>query len=134
MNGLVIDTSAAVALLSGEPAGFELIDELDRDGSRLMSAGSLVELGIVLEARFGPVGLGIVERFLREAKVEVVPMDHEQAGAAVSAWRRFGKGRHAASLNLGDCFTYALAEVTGLPILCTGDDFARTDLSVVPTI
>ena len=130
MSGLVIDTSAAVALLSGETAGADVIGALDGEGSRLMSAGSLVELGIVLEARFGPVGLGIVERFLREAEIEVVPIDHEQAGAAVSAWRRFGKGRHTAGLNLGDCFTYALAEVTGLPILCIGDDFARTDLPV----
>ena len=130
MSGLVIDTSAAVALLSGETACADVIGALDGEGSRLMSAGSLVELGIVLEARFGPVGLGIVERFLREAEIEVVPIDHEQANAAVSAWRRFGKGRHAAGLNLGDCLTYALAEVTGLPILCIGDDFARTDLPV----
>ena len=130
MSGLVIDTSAAVALLSGETVGADVIGALDGEGSRFMSAGSLVELGIVLEARFGPVGLGIVERFLREAEIEVVPIDHEQANAAVSAWRRFGKGRHTAGLNLGDCFTYALAEVSGLPILCIGDDFARTDLPV----
>lgn len=128
MSGLVIDTSAAVALL--KPAGGGLIEALDAAGSRLMSAGSLVELGIVLEARFGPVGLGIVERFLRDAQIEVIPVDQEQAGAAVGAWRRYGRGRHAAALNLGDCFTYALAEVTGLPVLCTGDDFARTDLPV----
>ena len=131
MSGMVVDTSAAVALLSGEPTGSALIDAFDTNGSRLMSAASLVELGIVLEARFGPVGFGIVERFLREAEVEIVPVDHEQAGVAVAAWRRFGKGRHVAALNLGDCFTYALAEVSGLPILCTGDGFTHTDLSVV---
>jgi ribonuclease VapC len=128
VTGVVIDTSAAVALLSGESDGAWIIGALDADGRRVMSAASLVELGIVLEARFGPVGLGIIERFLREADVEVVALDHDQAGAAVSAWRRFGTGRHAAGLNLGDCFTYALAEVSDMPILCTGDDFGRTDL------
>ena len=128
---MVVDTSAAVALLSGEPTGSALIDTFDTDGSRLMSAASLVELGIVLEARFGPVGLGVAERFIREAEVEIIPVDREQADSAVGAWRRFGKGRHAARLNLGDCFTYALAEVSGLPILCTGDGFTHTDLSVV---
>jgi len=133
VNGLVIDTSAAVAVLSGEATGGKLIEALDGEGPRLMSAASLVELGIVLEARFGPVGLGIVERFLRDAEVEIVPVDHEQAGVAVSAWRRFGKGRHAAGLNMGDCFTYALADVVGLPILCTGDDFPQTDLAVFNT-
>ena len=131
MSGLVVDTSAAVALLSGEAVSAGLIDAVDKASPRLMSAGSLVELGIVLEARFGPVGLGVAERFIREAEVEIIPVDREQADSAVGAWRRFGKGRHAARLNLGDCFTYALAEVSGLPLLCTGDDFTHTDLSVV---
>jgi ribonuclease VapC len=130
VTGLVVDTSAAVAVLSGEPAGGGVIEALDGGGPRLMSTGSLVELGIVAEARFGPVGFGIVERFLRDAEIEVVAVDREQADAAVGAWRRFGRGHHPAGLNLGDCFTYALAEVVGLPILCTGDDFSRTDLSV----
>ena len=131
MSGVVVDTSAAVAILAGEPTGAALIEALDDGGPRLLSAGSLVELGIVLEARFGPIGWGIVERFLRDGDIEVVPVDRTQADAAVGAWRRFGRGRHRAGLNLGDCFTYALAEEVGLPILCTGDDFARTDLDVV---
>lgn len=131
MSGVVVDPSAAIAILVGEPAGADLIEALDGDGPRLLSAGSLVELGIVLESRFGPVGLGIVERFLRDAEIEVVPVDRFQADAAVGAWRRFGRGRHPAGLNLGDCFTYALAEGAGLPVLCTGEDFAHTDLAVV---
>jgi ribonuclease VapC len=130
MSGVVVDPSAAVAILAGEPAGAALIEALDGDGPRLLSAGSLVELGIVLEARFGPIGLGIVERFLRDGDIDVVPVDRAQADAAVGAWRRFGRGRHQAGLNLGDCFTYALAEETSLPILCTGGDFAQTDLAV----
>ncbi len=132
MSGVVVDPSAAIAILAGEPAGATLIEALDGDGPRLLSAGSLVELGIVLEARFGSIGLGIVERFLRDADIDVVPVDRAQADAAVGAWRRFGRGRHRAGLNLGDCFTYALAEEVGLPILCTGGDFAQTDLAVVP--
>jgi ribonuclease VapC len=127
---MVVDTSAAVAILSGESASAQLLRRFDEDGSRLMSAATLIEVGIVLEARFGPIGMGIVERFLREADIEVVPLDREQADAAVGGWRRYGKGRHSAGLNLGDCFTYGLAAVAALPVLCTGDDFAQTDLVV----
>lgn len=97
-----------------------------------MSAATQVELGIVVEARFGAPGRDLVERFLRDADVEVVAVDADAAGRALSAWRRFGKGRHRAALNLGDCFSYALAEDTGAPLLCAGDDFAATDLPTAP--
>lgn len=131
MSGMVVDTSAAMAILSGEGTLGHLVAAFDGGGPRLMSAATLVELGIVLEARYGPVGFGIAERLLREGDITVVATDHEQATAAVGAWRRFGTGRHEAALNLGDCFTYALAEVSDLPILCTGADFGRTDRPVV---
>lgn len=130
MNGVVVDTSAAVAILTGEPAGGRIIEILDRAKDRLMSAASFVELGIVLEARFGPVGGAIAERFIREAAIEVAAFDLDQAHAAIGAWRRFGKGRHAAGLNLGDCYTYALAVSRSHPVVCVGDDFARTDLTI----
>jgi ribonuclease VapC len=96
-----------------------------------MPAAIRVELGIVIEARLWPAGQDVVDRFLRDAKVDIVPVDADLAARAMSGWRRYGKGRHPAGLNFGDCFTYALAERTGHPVLCTGDDFAATDITVV---
>lgn len=96
-----------------------------------MPAAIRVELGLVIEARLWPSGQDVVDRFLRDAKIDIVSVDAELADRAVSAWRRYGKGRHPAGLNFGDCFTYALAERTGLPVLCTGNDFAATDITVI---
>lgn len=96
-----------------------------------MSAASFAELGIVLEARFGPVGGAVAERFTLEGGIEIVPVDTEQARLAIDAWRRFGKGHHRAGLNYGDCFTYALAVATQLPVLCVDDDFTQSDVGVV---
>jgi ribonuclease VapC len=93
-----------------------------------MSTATRVELGIVVEARFGAPGRDLVDRFLRDAAVELVDVTAEMAERAISAWRRYGKGRHAAGLNFGDCFAYALAKATGEPLLFKGDDFARTDI------
>jgi ribonuclease VapC len=128
--GLVIDTSAAFAILTGEAGADTLISHLDLATSRLMSSPTFVELGIVMEARYGPAGGLLLDEFQREARVELVPFDAEQAARARSGWRQNGKGRHPAALNLGDCFTYGLAATVHLPVLCTGDDFARTDLEV----
>ncbi|MCA1670925.1 MAG: type II toxin-antitoxin system VapC family toxin, partial [Actinobacteria bacterium] len=126
-----VDTSAAVAVILGEPGSDDLIDCLENSAARLMSAANRVELGIVIEARLGPDGTDAVTRFLRDADIEIVPVDIDAADRAVSVWRRYGKGRHPAALNFGDCFCYALAERTGLSLLCTGDDFAATDLEVI---
>lgn len=128
--GLVVDTSAAFAVLTGEAGSDTLIEHLEETTTRLMSAATLVELGIVMEARHGPAGVLLLDEFEREARIEVVPVDAEQAARALGGWRRFGKGRHAAALNLGDCFTYGLAATVRLPVLCTGEDFASTDLEV----
>lgn len=130
-GSLVIDTSAAVAIILAEPGSHELAAHLETAVARLMAAAVRVELGIVIEARLWPSGQDVVERFLREARVEIVAVDADLADRALSSWRRYGKGRHPAGLNFGDCFTYALAERNGHPILCTGDDFATTDLAVV---
>lgn len=130
-RSLVVDTSAAVAVILGEPGSDELAGHLDDALVRLMPAAIRVELGIVIEARLSPGGQDVVDRFLRDAKIEIVPVDAELAARAMSAWRRYGEGRHRAALNFGDCFTYALAEQTGHPVLCTGDDFAVTDIAVV---
>jgi len=130
-RSLVVDTSAAVAVIIGEPGSEELAVHLEDALSRLMSAAIRVELGIVIEARLWPAGQDVVDRFLRDAKVDIVPVDADLAARALSGWRRYGKGRHLAGLNFGDCFTYALAERTGHPVLCTGEDFAATDIAVV---
>ena len=128
---LVVDTSAAVAVILGEPGNEEIAAYLEDALARLMPTAIRVELGIVIEARLWPAGQDIVDRFLRDARIEIVPVDADLAARAMSGWRRYGKGRHPAVLNFGDCFTYALAERTGYPVLCTGDDFAATDLVVV---
>lgn len=129
-RGIVIDTSAVTAILLEEPGSTELIDVLEKASTRLMAAPTRVELGIVVEARFGPAAADVVPRFIRDADVDVQPFDGELADRALGAWRRYGKGRHKAGLNLGDCFVYALAERTGYPVLCIGDDFAATDLDL----
>jgi ribonuclease VapC len=129
-RSLVVDTSAAVAVILGEACGEELAAQLEEALVRLMSAAIRVELGIVIEARLWPAGQDVVDRFLRDAKIDIVPVDADLADRAMSAWRRYGKGRHRAALNFGDCFTYALAERTGHPVLCTGNDFAATDVAV----
>lgn len=130
-GSLVVDTSAAVALILGEAGSHELAAHLETAVARLMAAAVRVELGIVIEARLWPRGQDVVDRFLREARIEIVTVDADLAARAMSAWRRYGNGRHPAGLDFGDCFTYALAERTGHPILCTGEDFAVTDLAVV---
>lgn len=131
MNGVVIDTSAVVAVLTGETGAETLADALEAAGPRVIAAPSLVELGIVLEARYGAAGGALVERFVRDAAVEVRAFHRDHADRAMEGWRRFGKGRHPAALNLGDCYSYGLAAVTGYPVLCTGEDFAATDVAVI---
>jgi ribonuclease VapC len=130
-GSLVVDTSAAVAIILGERGCDELTAHLEDALARLMPAAILVELGIVIEARLWPAGQDVVDRFLRDAKIDIVPVDADLAARAMSGWRRYGKGRHPAGLNFGDCFTYALAERTGHPVLCTGDDFPMTDIAVL---
>jgi ribonuclease VapC len=131
LASLIVDTSAAVAVITGEPGSQELAVLLESAAVRLMSAAIRVELGIVIEARLWPAGQDVVDRFMRDAKIEIVPVDADMAARAMSGWRRYGKGRHPAALNFGGCFTYALAERTGHPVLCTGGDFAATDIAVV---
>ncbi|TSE00176.1 type II toxin-antitoxin system VapC family toxin [Skermania sp. ID1734] len=127
---MVVDTSALVAIMTNEPARQWLTDQLSQASERFISAPTAVELGIVLEAR-RTSSTGIAHRLLRDARITIRPFDSALTERALEAWRRFGKGRHRAALNLGDCFTYALADATGLPILCTGDDFRHTDLHVL---
>jgi len=125
---MVLDTSALIAILSGEPEQDAFIQAIEQADTRLLSAATLLEASIVIEARYGSAGAHHLDRLLDRAAVEVVPVDVEQARAARAAWRRYGKGRHSAALNFGDCFSYALAVTCGEPLLFKGNDFARTDV------
>ena len=126
---MVLDTSAILALLFNEPDADDIEVALDRDGVRLLSAASYLEAGIVLEARFGEAGGREFDLLVHKAGIEVVAVTAEQAEVAREAWRRFGRGRHKAGLNFGDCFAYALATTRGEPLLFKGDDFVHTDLA-----
>jgi len=131
MSGLVVDTSAVMAVLLSEPSLEALLERLEAADPSLMSTASMVEVGIVAEARLGDAGSSLADRFVRDGGIEIVPLDRSHADAAIDGWRRFGKGRHPASLNLGDCLTYGLAVSVGLPVLCVGGDFGQTDVEVV---
>jgi ribonuclease VapC len=130
VTGVVVDTSAMVAILSDEPGRKYLVERLVAASDRVIAAPVVVELSIVLESRV-PDAVHLASRALRDTRVDTVSFDAGLAERATDAWRRFGKGRHPAGLNFGDCCTYALAEDRGLPILCVGDDFSRTDLPVL---
>lgn len=124
---MVIDTSALIAILLGEPDAEQLARAIAADGKRLISAFTLLETAAVIEARKGEAGGRELDLLLHHAAVEVVPLTAEHGEAARRAWRQFGRGRHPAGLSLGDCCAYALAMHTGEPLLCKGEDFAKTD-------
>lgn len=126
---MVIDSSAILAILQNEPERRSFNEAIQSAALRRLSAASLLELSIVLEARFGADGQGDLDVFLAAAEIEVVSFDRDQAELARLAFRRFGKGRHRAGLNLGDCFSYALAKSLAAPLLFKGDDFIHTDLA-----
>lgn len=124
---MILDTSALIAILCDEWEAPLFEEAIEADPVRLLSAASLLEAAIVIEARFGPPGGRELDLLLHAADVEVVAVNREQAEVARDAWRRFGKGRSPAALNYGDCFAYALSKVTGEPLLFKGEDFPRTD-------
>ena len=127
---MVIDTSALIAILTGEPERRGFIETIEAADARRISVASFVETSIVIEARHGAEGLRDLDRFMARAGIEPVPVDFEQGQIARGAFSRFGKGRHRAALNYGDCFAYALAVVLGEPLLSKGNDFKHTDLTL----
>jgi ribonuclease VapC len=131
---MVIDASAIVAIFLREPEREFYLDLILKAKARYISAVTFVETGIVLEGRRGAVARHEVMRFLERSAIEVVAVDVEQAAAALEAWRTYGKGRHPAGLNLGDCFSYALSRSTGEPLLAKGHDFMQTDLELCPQV
>jgi ribonuclease VapC len=128
---VVIDTSAVIAILQGEAAAGRLIAAMEGAGARRISAASLVEAGIVLQARYGDHGERELDLLVQRARIDVIPVTDDHAGIARSGFRRFGKGRHPAALNFGDCFSYALAIALGEALLFVGTDFDRTDVTAV---
>jgi ribonuclease VapC len=125
---MTLDTSAVLAILQDEPERTEFVSRIEQAPRRLMSTVSVLEAAMVLEGRRGEdAGLDL-DLFLLRASVETVPFDAEQLQLARTAFRRFGKGRHAAGLNFGDCAAYALAQWSGEPLLFKGADFAATDV------
>jgi ribonuclease VapC len=128
---MVLDTSAVLALLLDEPEAEAFGAAVEDDVRRLISAATLLETALVIEARKGEPGGRELDLLIHKAEVEVVPVDAEQVAEARRAYRRFGRGHHAAGLNFGDVFAYALARTSGEPLLFKGDDFARTDVARV---
>jgi ribonuclease VapC len=122
---IVVDTSALMAILLGEPEGDRCIEALEREIAVLISAGTLAEAMIVADRR--NVG-GELRTLVEELGFEIVPVSGAGSGRTAEAYARWGKGVHPASLNFGDCFAYALAEENNAPLLFVGDDFRQTDL------
>lgn len=127
---MVIDTSALAAIFFGEQERQKFLAAIASAPTRRVSAATILETGIVLESRLGDAAGREFDLFVIRAKLEIVPVDAEQAELARSAWRRYGKGRHPAALNYGDCFAYALSKWKGEPLLAKGTDFGSTDVSL----
>lgn len=127
---MIIDSSAVLAVIGKEPGYERIVHELASPGTRI-GAPTQLETGIVLTARLGPRGKTVLARFLQESAIQTVAFDEGHAAVALDAYSRFGKGRHPAALNFGDCCTYATASIAGEQLLCVGDDFRQTDLPLV---
>lgn len=127
---MVIDTSALVAIFLNEPERAHFLDLILAAERRLISAASVAETGIVLEHRASETVGREFDLFLHDAKIEIVSVDAEQADLARLAFRKYGKRRHAAALNFGDCFTHALSLVSQEPVLAKGSEFEKAGLSV----
>jgi ribonuclease VapC len=127
---VIVDTSVIIAILRDEPDAEELAEALDSAGVRRLSAASYVEAAVVTDGNRDPVLSRRLDSLLHESLVDIEPVTVEQARIAREAYRDFGKGRHRAGLNFGDCFVYALAKDKGEPLLCKGEDFKRTDLDI----
>jgi ribonuclease VapC len=127
---IAVDTSAIVAILKAEREEMRLRGAMERAGRGLVSACNILELQIVLAGRKPELAWPQVERLLAKYGVTIRPFDERQLRIAREAAVRYGKGRHKAGLNFGDCFAYALAKTEDLPLLCTGRDFAATDIAM----
>ncbi len=125
---MILDTSALVAILYREPEAAAFVELIHRAEICRMSVANHVELSMVVEQQLGPEGMRQAEAFFRRARIIIEPVTVEQGELARQAFLDFGKGRHKAGLNFGDCFAYALAKATGEPLLFKGNDFSQTDI------
>ncbi len=130
---MVIDTSALIAILFGEPEALSLTRTIADESRKLISAFNALESGIVVEARKGEAGGRELDLLMHRARIEIIAMNADQAELARAAWRKFGKGNHPAGLNIGDCCAYALAKYSGEPLLFKGNDFTQTDIMAAIT-
>ncbi|MPZ26216.1 MAG: PIN domain-containing protein [Micromonosporaceae bacterium] len=128
---MIVDSSAMIAILLREPGHEELEQLLTAAEFAGVGAPTLVETSAVLGSRLGPLGKSLLARFVQEAGLEVIDFAAEHWTVAADAYLQYGKGRHPAGLNFGDCLTYAVCKVSGDPLLCKGDDFPATDLPMV---
>lgn len=125
---MILDTSAVLAVVFKEP-GFEaVVTKIAAADSLAIAAPTVVEAAIVLEARLGREARGMLLRLLDEWQVAIVPFAEDHWKEAADAYARFGRGRHRAALNFGDCLAYAVASLAAQPLLAVGDDFSRTEL------
>lgn len=125
---MIIDTSVIVAIFFQE-TGFETLISKLKDATEIgIGTPTLVECGIVLSARLNKDARGLLTRFLNEMNIVTIPFTEQHYETAVSAWLKFGKGRHPAQLNFGDCMSYSTAKLAGMPLLFIGNDFTHTDL------
>lgn len=126
---MILDSSAVVAIALREPGFESLLAAMDGAARIGIGAPTLVETAVVLSARTGMDGRGLVSRIVLEADIAVVPFTDAHFGTAVEAWLRYGRGRHPAGLNFGDCLSYATARLASEPLLFTGNDFRHTDIA-----
>ena len=127
---MIIDSSAVVAIFLKEPGHEEVLQKLGATESTAIGAPTVAETGIVLTSRMRRNAIGLLARFLQEVEAATVPFSDDHWKEAVDAFDRFGRGRHEASLNFGDCMTYSIAKLADEPLLFIGEDFALTDLQI----
>jgi ribonuclease VapC len=125
---MVLDSSAIVAIHLREPGHERLVEKVQDAEVVVIGVPTMLETVMVLSARLGQDARPLLLAFLRRLEAEVVPFNEQHLDAAAAAFLRFGRGRHPAALNFGDCMSYAVASVAGMPLLFTGEDFARTDI------
>jgi ribonuclease VapC len=125
---VIVDSSAIVAIVLREPGWEEVVARLGAEAAPAIGAPTLAEVGLVLTAKMGAEARIVLSQLLQETGLTVIPFAEEHWRVAVDAYARFGKGRHLAALNFGDCLTYAVTRLSGQPLLFVGDDFSKTDL------
>jgi ribonuclease VapC len=127
---MIIDTSALVSILDQEAEAERLVRAIAAASERMLSAANLVETGIVMQVRRGDEAARDLDLLLAKLKIDIIPVSGKQANLARKAFQHYGRGRHPAKLNFGDCFAYALAKDSSVPLLFKGSDFSQTDIMI----